>query len=765
MTTESLRPTSPPLASGHLAIFTQLRIAPELLAAAGVHSVSDAEAREYGFRVSSASDLSGIVFPYFDPETNQRVTARLRRDRPDIDETGKARAKYLSPFGDRRHLYFPPGADGMLSDRDARVVFVEAEKSALALAAFAARTKRKLLNVGTGGCWGWRGRTGIGTGPQGDRQEERGPLPDLDRIDFSSEREAVICFDSNFSTNPNVRAARHALAQELAVRGALVKIAELPHVPEVNGPDDLIATSGDEAMLALLDSAQPIVEVAEVEAEAAVAALEADKKRDPTEALDAVAAVGDPVRQSLLVGRICALRIPGLTRPVVEQAIKTNRGKTDGRHVRAREMARQGRLLRVAINPAQLIADLEAYYSRRRYLPTDAAFVEALFAMNTHTYDVFDTTPYLLYDSATSGCGKTTTLERHEQVCARAYFGVDPSAAALYRRIERDQPTWLLDEARILQNHGERGQELLALFDAGYKRGAVVSRCEEHGEGIRDFNVYCPKVLARIGSFRGTLLDRGIPFHLEKAHGLRQRRRNVLMKEAAPLKEKLEAYALQYRAQLQRLYLDEPDDGYWPQISGREEEVWGPLLTHARLAGPDIERRAVKAALEYSGQKAKIAITEDRIFALAQEALEILRYRQGEVFCPRELVQSLAEKEIWGEHLAERKSDKARVTAVGTFFSQFRPASRRHTTAGTEYGRLEVMAVLERHMPETTAPPEEGVRVSAATKTDSESTDYVADTFETVVSASQPTESKKATTGADTMTPQTQGTAWIDEEL
>ncbi len=760
---------SPVLAPEHLAILTRIGISRELVTAAGIRSVTDQEAREAGFKLSSASDLSGILFPYHDPETGQRVTARLRRNHPDIDREGNTKGKYVSPVGDNRHLYFPPGAGTLLSDASIPVVIVESEKSVLALVALAGRAGRKRLIVGSGGCWGWRGKVGIEIGPRGDRQEVHGALSDLDRIDWSG-RVAIIFFDANATTNPQVRAARWALAEELEARGASVRIAELPQLSGVNGPDDLIATSGGEAALGLLDSARPCAEAAEAEADAAIAGLEANKQQDPTATLEAVAAVAAPLRRTLFIGRIAALRIPGLTKKVIQEVIDAKGDAVCEKQAQVTERARQERLLRLAVKPAELIADLEAYYSRRRYLPKDAAFVEALFATNTYTYDVFDTTPYLLYKSATGGCGKTTGLERHEHVCARAYLGVDPSPAVLYRRIERDRPTWLLDEARILQNHGERGQELLSLFDAGYKRGATVSRCEEHGEGLRDFSVFCPKALARIGSFRGTLLDRGIVIHLEKAHGLRQRRRNALKKEATPLKEALEAYTLQYRTQLERLYEDEPDEGYWPQLSGREEEIWGPLLCHARLAGVEVESRAVRVALRYSRQKAEIAVAEDRILVLAREALEALRSHQGERFCPRELVPSLAEKETWGEHLAERKSDKARVTAVGTFFSHFRLTSRKHTDAGTEYDRLEVIAVLERHMPETVAPPEEGVRVSAAATTVSDSSDYVADTSRNKsfgqVSAAQSVERKDATAPADTLTPQPESTVrTIEEEL
>src|SRR5207245_5843729 len=122
-----------------------------------------------------------------------------------------------------RHLYFPPGAGALLGEPTVPVVFVESEKAVLALAALAARAGRKILVLGTGGCWGWRGKVGIEIGPLGDRREMRGPLPDLGRINWSSGRDTIICFDANCSTNRKVRVARRALAEEVAARGASLR--------------------------------------------------------------------------------------------------------------------------------------------------------------------------------------------------------------------------------------------------------------------------------------------------------------------------------------------------------------------------------------------------------------------------------------------------------------------------------------------------------------------------------------------------------------
>jgi hypothetical protein len=243
------------LTPADLAMFARLGISPEPLDRARVERVTDAEARErYG--VTWPGDLSGIVFPYFDPDAGHRVCARLRRDHPEIGADGKPERKYVCPYGDDGHLYFPPGAGALLADASVPVVIVEAEKSALAIATLAERSGRRLLLIATGGCYGWSGKNGIEAGPNGERQEVRGLLPDFERIAWLKRR-VVIAFDANVASNRKVQAARQALARHLAERGANVHFCNLPQETDVNGPDDFIAQHGGEAFLALLDAAKP----------------------------------------------------------------------------------------------------------------------------------------------------------------------------------------------------------------------------------------------------------------------------------------------------------------------------------------------------------------------------------------------------------------------------------------------------------------------------------------------------------------------------
>jgi putative DNA primase/helicase len=217
--------------------------------------VTHAEARECcGIRYKS-SHLEGIAIPYLDPTDNHVWTWRVRRDHPEVNIDGKPTAKYVSP-PDRHRLYFAPGRSPAFADTSMLAIIVEAEKSVLSIMDAEATAKRPpAVVIGTGGCWGWRGVTGKTTAPDGSRVDEKGPLPDLDRVDWTG-RDTIIVFDSNVSTNEKVQQARRDLAAELGRRGADVRVVDLPVEAGINGPDDYLGKHGATAFFALLDAAE-----------------------------------------------------------------------------------------------------------------------------------------------------------------------------------------------------------------------------------------------------------------------------------------------------------------------------------------------------------------------------------------------------------------------------------------------------------------------------------------------------------------------------
>jgi predicted P-loop ATPase len=231
----------------------RLGIPRELLTRARVCRLDDHDARHALSVNGKAGDFAGLWYPYFHPQTNRPVTGRLRRDHPPLDASGKPEAKYLAPFGDNRHLYFPPDCAEHLADTSMMVAIAESEKAALAILAAAARAGRRILPIALGGCWSWRGVIGKTEDATGQRGDVKGTLPDFSLVTWDA-RPTVILFDAN--PNDSVRAARRQLARELRDRGAVVRHGHLPDDDHrINGPDDLVAVRGDDALWRVIDGA------------------------------------------------------------------------------------------------------------------------------------------------------------------------------------------------------------------------------------------------------------------------------------------------------------------------------------------------------------------------------------------------------------------------------------------------------------------------------------------------------------------------------
>ena len=103
------------------------------------------------------------------------------------------------------------------------VIVTEGEFKTLALWRLANHesTAPRFLPIGLGGVWNWRGTVGKTTGPNGDRRDVKGVIPDLDLIVWESRR-VIIAFDADADKNEQVEIARSLLARELRTHGAEV---------------------------------------------------------------------------------------------------------------------------------------------------------------------------------------------------------------------------------------------------------------------------------------------------------------------------------------------------------------------------------------------------------------------------------------------------------------------------------------------------------------------------------------------------------------
>lgn len=493
------------------------------------------------------------------------------------------------------------------------------------------------------------------------------------------------------------------LAQELAGRGACVCIGHVPGGPGVNGPDDLIALAGTDAALGVLDAAQKFDECAVVEADKAVAGLQADKKSDPLPAIEAIAAIENVERRALLIGRLVAVRLPGANRKFVEQHVSHHRAEAEAGRGKATEAARHGTLLATNVKGADLVCELESFFFKRCWLPEHAPLVESLFTMLTYCSKQFSTVPYICIESATPGSGKSTNLDLCAAVVARPLHSVGLTRAVLVRKLDELGVTLLLDESEWLSSHSEAAETIRGILHAGYRRGATYQLCEGDDHEVRDFRVFGPKAFSAIHGLRGALLDRCVILHMERlpeGEALLPAAADDLEPVAVPLREHLEAFALQVIPRLEELRRGRRPGGYWPEFRNREAEFWHPLLTIARVCGPEIERRALDAARAMSWAKQQIQADERQI-AQGRELVEVLGGMNGQKFRPAELVSLLEESEAWAEALGEKRDQRTKAAAIGRYLRQFRMSSRGRSRTGSTYDHLETIEVVSRHLPNT----------------------------------------------------------------
>lgn len=94
-----------------------------------------------------------------------------------------------------------------------------------------------------------------------------------------------------------------------------------------------------------------------------------------------------------------------------------------------------------------LLQDLRAHLKRYIILSVEKAEVAlALWVLHTWVFECFDITPYLCINSPTRRCGKTVLMTMLYWLCCRAKKNDSMSKAAIYRSVERDKPTLVLDE-------------------------------------------------------------------------------------------------------------------------------------------------------------------------------------------------------------------------------------------------------------------------------------------------------------------------------
>lgn len=256
----------------------------------------------------------------------------------------------------------------------------------------------------------------------------------------------------------------------------------------------------------------------------------------------------------------------------------------------------------------------------RRYivLPADHYYlVVALWILHAHAISAADTTPRLIFKSPEKESGKTRCLECLDALVPAPLQVISVTTAAIFRLLKDEQVTVLFDEVDAIFNPRATNQEdLRALLNAGYRRGATVARVVGDGKRMRveRFPVFAATALAAIGDLPDTIESRSIIVPMRRRAPdetvAKFRSRQVAL-EVVELRGDLVNWASIYATELSRA------DPVMPGgLEDRAEDCWAPLLAIADMAGKGWGERARSAALLIAkGRVAEDASTGVRLLA------------------------------------------------------------------------------------------------------------------------------------------------------
>lgn len=267
------------------------------------------------------------------------------------------------------------------------------------------------------------------------------------------------------------------------------------------------------------------------------------------------------------------------------------------------------------VDPFPMFQEVKAIYDS--YLDFKEPYtseVLTLWTIGTYIYPIFESYPYIVL-TGERGSGKTKTLIVAEKLCFNAVYSSNMSPSLLFRIVEGSSCTILIDEAERLRNP-KLSQDFRLLLNAGYKRGGRAHRSKPETFDPQSFEVYSPKIIASIKGLEEVLEARCIQFTMLRTKDIETANRIVTesSEDWLHIRHLLYTFGLTFFQEIKEAYLSDIETKKIKAVSGREGELWHPLLAIAKFLdkkGCDGLFERIKEVAIKKGEETKSAGIDD----------------------------------------------------------------------------------------------------------------------------------------------------------
>lgn len=205
----------------------------------------------------------------------------------------------------------------------------------------------------------------------------------------------------------------------------------------------------------------------------------------------------------------------------------------------------------------------------------------AAFVILSYSYELFNRIPYLWFN-ASKGTGKTTTLNCLSKVVRNPVFASAYTGSSLYRKIEVDSPTLLLDEAEDLDKRSTLKNAIINVLNSGYEKNGSVM-LTKNNESVQ-YKTYSVKILAGINDLLDTIKDRSIKITLQKSN-ISFSKTNILENNQSTILKLLEDKINNKISELCEIIKNPGIISLSDKFINRAFDKWFPILSITKVFG------------------------------------------------------------------------------------------------------------------------------------------------------------------------------------